>query len=599
MEYCVTKLKINFSYLRLKLFLALELSIIGAMLPFKTQQLSKLLISGRWLEKQQNTILSAGIIIATANLFSLFAGVLRDRVLLGQFYGPGVAGELYTAFQLAFQVPDTMYQLIVLGALSAAFIPIFTETRKKHSEKEAYQLTSIVMTILLLIFTLAGSVVFFFSEPITMMRTGAEFTPLQIKVASDLTKIMILAQVLFAISNFYTGILQSYQRFIMPAISPLFYNLGIILGSYLFYDRFGIYAAGIGVLLGAFLHMIIQFPLVYKLGFRYSFSLNYKFPGVKKLFSLMPARVLTYSLTEVQNLALGYFATSIGSLSFMLIKLGLRLMTMPIRLFGVSIGQASLPFLSEESDATDKKKFQVLVIQSLNQISFFALPASVLLLILRVPIVRLAYGTQNLDWTSTLSIGRVVAILALSVAAQALVQLLIRAFHALKDTKTPFSVTIVVVALYLLLAHFFVFFTDMGVLGLAIATTCVALVELSLFLVLLNKKVHGIFDKAFIIPQTKMLISSFLMAVFLYLPFRVLDELIFNTTKSIELLALTIVTTTIGFLVYVYFSALLQVRELKLITRLTGHSSTFWRKGLDKTQEIVYEPSLEDRDLQL
>jgi len=290
------------------------------MLPFKTEQLSKLLISGRWLEKKQNTILSAGIIIATANLFSLLAGVLRDRVLLGQFYGPGIAGETYTAFQLAFQIPDTMYQLIVLGALSAAFIPIFTETRKKRSEKDAFTLTSIVMTILLVAFIAVGALIFIFAEPITTLRTGAEFTPLQIKIALDLTKIMILAQVLFAISNFYTGILQSYQRFIMPAISPLFYNLGIILGAYLFKEQFGIYSAGIGVLIGAFLHMIIQFPFVYKLGFRYRFSLDFSFPGVKKLFSLMPARVLTYSLTEIQNLSLGFFATSIGSVSFMIIN---------------------------------------------------------------------------------------------------------------------------------------------------------------------------------------------------------------------------------------------------------------------------------------
>lgn len=567
------------------------------MLPFKTDQLSKLLISGRWLEKKQNTILSAGIIIATANLFSLFAGVIRDRILLGEFYGVGVAGEMYTAFQLAFQIPDTMYQLIVLGALSAAFIPIFTETRKKKSKQDAFTLTSIVMTILLIAFIAAGALVFFFAEPITMLRTGAEFTPLQIKIASDLTKIMILAQVLFAISNFYTGILQSYQRFIMPAISPLFYNLGIILGAYIFKEQFGIYSAGIGVLIGAFLHMIIQLPFVYKLGFRYTFSLDISFPGVKKLFSLMPARVLTYSLSEAQNLALGFFATSIGSVSFMIIKLGLRLMTMPIRLFGVSIGQASLPFLSEESASFDRQKFQVLVIQSLNQISFFALPASVLLLILRVPIVRLAYGARNLDWASTLSIGRVVAILALSVTAQALVQLLIRAFHALKDTKTPFFVTVVVVCLYIALANYFVFYTDTGILGLAMSTSFVAILELVLFIFLLNKKVNGLFDKSFIIPQSKMLLSSFLMAVSLYLPFRVLDELVFNTTKSIELLALTIITTTIGFLVYIYFSALMQVRELTLITRLAQHFS-FWKRGLDKTEEFVYEPSLEDRDLQ-
>lgn len=566
--------------------------------PFSSLQLSKFLNGGKWLETKQSTILSAGIIIATANLFSLLAGVVRDRILLGHYYGQGVAGEAYAALQVAFQIPDTMYQLIVLGALSAAFIPLFTDLRKKNSESEAFQFTSIVMTILLLVFISLGAIVFYYSNEITALRTGSQFTPLQIQIASDLTRIMIVAQILFAISNFYTGILQSYQRFIIPAISPLFYNLGIIIGSFLFRPMLGIYAAGVGVVLGAFLHMLIQVPLVFKLGFRYKPSLNVFFPGVARLFKLMPPRVLTYSLTEVQNLALGFFATSIGSVSYVVIKLGMRLMTMPIRLFGVSIGQASLPFLSEESSSFDREKFTALVTQSLNQISFFAVPASVLLLILRVPIVRLAYGTKNLDWSTTLAIGQIVAILAVSIAAQALVQLLIRAFHALKDTKTPFFVTLIVVSLYVFSSAYCVLTLNKGTHELAIITSVTAVIELLLFIFLLHKKLHGLVSSTLLIPQFKMLIAGFLMAVFLYLPFKVLDELVFNTTKTVELIGLTVVTGTIGFLVYIYFSAVLQLKELRLISSITGYFAAGWQKGLSKSGEVFTEPGLEDRSTQ-
>ena len=151
------------------------------------------------------------------------------------------------------------------------------------------------------------------------------------------------------------------------------------------------------------------------------------------------------------------------------------------------------------------------------------------------------------------------------------------------------------VTLYLVLASYSVFFTDYGVIGLAAATSLVALLEMMLFIVLLHRKIKGIIGASFLVPQSKMLLSSFLMAISLYLPFRVLDELVFNTTRSTELLALTIITTTIGFLVYIYFSALLQVTELRLITRLSKHFS-FWKGGLSKTEELVYEPGLEDRD---
>jgi len=546
----------------------------------------------RWLEKQQNSILSAAMIMAGASMISAVAGLLIKRLLNAYFIESAQSLE---AFWLAFQIPDMMFQLIVLGALSAAFIPIFTKY-KRHSQKEAFHMSSIMMNILLLVFLAVGVVVFIFAKEITLFRTGEGISPAQIEIVTNLTRLMLLAQFFFAISNFMTGILQSFQRFVMPALSPIFYNLGIILGVVFFSNQLGIYSAGVGVVMGAFLHLAIQVPLVLKLGFKYSFSLNIGYPGIKQFFKIMPPRVMAVGASEVRKLSLGYFTTSLGGLSYLTIFYALTLMAVPIRLFGVPIGQASLPFLSDKSGSKERGKFVGLVLQSLNQISFLTFPASVLLLILRIPAVRLVFGTRHFPWATTVLLGKLVAIVALSITAQALAHLLNRAFYALKDTKTPFKIALVDLIIYFSLSYFFVFHTDLGVIGLAFATVITAITELFLLLFLLDKKVTGIAHKAFWVPQLKMLIASFFMAVFLYLPFKILDELVFDTSKTIELIALSITTGTIGMLVYLYFAALFEIRELKIVRDLISNFGP-WRKILAKSEEVLLETGVEGDEI--
>jgi len=318
--------------------------------------------------------------------------------------------------------------------------------------------------------------------------------------------------------------------------------------------------------------------------------------SVRRLFSLMPPRILSIGISEIKNLGLGFFATTIGGLSFVVIRLGLRLMTIPIRLFGVPISQASLPFLSQETEDEKQKRFGSLVVQSLHQISFFALPASVLLLILRIPVVRLVFGADNFPWKSTVLTGKVVAILAISVAAQAMVQLLIRAFYALKNTKVPFFITLTTVILYFVVSGIFVYFTDFGVLGLAWATTVSAYLELILFIFALHAETKCFTTKTFWWPQLKMLVSGFLMAVFLYLPFRILDEVVFDTSRTLELIALTFSTGTIGMLVYIYFSYLFDVKELGYLTKIFSAVSK-WRPLLANSKEILVDTVADGSDV--
>ncbi len=539
----------------------------------------------RWLEKKQNSILSAALIITAANMFSSIFGLVRERFLISVYFHSQASQMAYEALQVAFQIPDMLFQLIILGALSAAFIPVFTKY-KNINNQEASQIGSGIINTLVIAFVAISAIVFLFSEPITAARTGGAFTQEQIRIASDLTRLMLLAQFFFAISFFLTGILQSYQRFIVPAIAPILYNLGIILGVFLFFNHLGIYAAGVGVIIGAFMHMLVQLPFAFRLGFEYKFKLNLKHAGVKEIFALIPPRLLTIGISELKNLALGFFATSIGNLSFVVIKLALKLMAIPIRLFGVPIGQASLPFLSEETSKHQLLKFKDLVTESINQIAFLAMPSAVLLLILRIPIVRLVFGTQNFPWQTTVMTSRVLAIIAISIGLQAMSHLLIRAFYALEDTITPFVVTLSSTLVYLVISWLLVFRLDTSVTGIAWATTVAAIAETGLFFLLLERKVkHLFFNRKFFSTQLRILACSFLMAVFLYLPFRIFDELIFNTSKTIELIALTVTTSTIGLLVYIYFSILLDVKEINLFSSLwnkfgNGH------KLLTKSKEV-------------
>jgi putative peptidoglycan lipid II flippase len=545
-----------------------------------------------WMAKKQNSILSAAFIITVANISSSLLGLLRERVLIKLFFNNIEGQQAYEAFQVAFQIPDLLFQLIVLGALSAAFIPLFTELKRKD-KKKAFTFTSTVMNLVLLIFAFFSIVAFIFARPITLARTGAEFTPEQVEIAVNLTRVMLFAQFFFAISNFLTGILQAYQRFIIPAIAPLVYNLGIIITSIFLAQYLGIYAAGLGVVIGAALHMLIQLPLILKTGYRWQASFDWRFSEVKKLFKMMPPRLMTVGVGELQNLAMGFFGTSIGNLSFVIINLARRLMTLPIRFFGVPISQASFPFLSEESADANRKKFNQLLLQSLNQISFLAMPASVLLLILRVPAVRLVFGTANFPWQTTIATGKVVALIAISITAQAMVQLLIRGFYALKDTRTPFMVTTISVLVYLMTNVVGIYVFNLGVFSLGISITVAAFVELLLMLILLQKKIQCFTFADFFLPQLKILLASFFMAVFLYLPFKILDEVVFDTTRTVDLIALTVSTSTIALLVYLYFSILFDVKELSYFNSLIAKFGK-WRPVLEDSQEVLLDSSIED-----
>jgi len=537
------------------------------------------------LFRRQTNILSAAFVLMVAVGLSSLLGIARDRLLYARFYS--CCSQDLDAYLAAFRLPDMVFQLVVLGAVSSAFIPVFSQLLQKD-KKEAHSTASSVVTIISFIFLNIGAVIFLFARPLSELIT-ASFNPHQINLMVDLTRIMLLAQFFFLLSNFTTAIIQTHDRFLLPALSPLIYNLSIIVGIVAFSEKLGVFGPAVGVVIGAFLHLLIQIPLAVKLGFKFRPSLNLKLPGVLSIGRLMLPRSLTLAVSQIELTVSVFLATSLAPGSLAIFNLAQNLMTLPVRLIGTTIGQATLPSLSRDFTKSDLAEFKTILINSLHQVMFLVFPASTLLLVLRVQVVRLAFGAKTFPWQATLLTGRVLMFFFLAIVTQAATQILVRAFYATHDTKTPFLASSISIFTNISLAIFLTFHLGWGVIGLAAANSVGSLVQTLLLIISLDRKLKRFNRKDLFAPLLKMSLSAFLCAIFLWVPMRFLDKY-FDTTRTINLIILTILAGATGLLVYIFFSRLLKIQELRSYFGLVKRIGK-WREVLSESDEVIESAS--------
>lgn len=548
--------------------------------------ISNFLKNGRFLFlRRQSNILSAAAVMTLAYGFSMLLGILRDRLLVARFYS--CCSPDLDSYWAAFRLPDFVFQLLVIGALSAAFIPVFSEYLEKD-KKEAYKVSSSLINVVFVIFLLLSVFIFIFAKPLSHLITGG-FTTAQINVMVNLTRIMILAQLFFLISNFLTGIIQSYERFLVPALSPVVYNLGIIVGIIFLSPTMGIYGPALGVVLGSLLHLLIQIPLALRLGFIYKpFTFNFSHPGVKEAMKLMAPRTLSLAVNQIGVTISLFLATSLTAGSLTIFYLAQHLMQLPVRLVGVPIGQAALPLLSRKRNQ-ELEEFKEIFLSSFWQIIYLVLPITAILLVLRIPVVRIAFGAKTFPWQATLLTGKTLAFFTVAIVAQSAIQLLIRAFYALHDTRTPLLISLFSVLLSTFLSFWLIFNLSWGVLGLAIATSVASFAQVFLLFLFLNRLVKGFKRQRVVTPILKMSLVVTLTAFSLWLPMRFLDRYILDTTRTINLVILTIVVSLLGFVVYALLSKIFKIEELEVFWGLTKKIGK-WRQILSQSEEILESP---------
>jgi len=524
--------------------------------------------------KKQSSIFSAAAILGFAFSASAVLGVLRDRLLYAKFFSC-CAGQL-DAYNAAFRIPDIIFKLIVLGTLSAAFIPVFGEELEKN-KKKAYQVSSSILNLLLVVFGGLACLIILFAKPLSLLIASG-FSQNQVILMSQLTRVIVFSQLFFLFSNFLTSIIQTHQRFLVPALAPMVYNLGIIFGIQVLSANFGIWGPAFGVLIGAFLHFFIQLPLVIKLGFTYYPKINFSLPGVKKILSLMPPRTLALAIREFQATIILVIGSGFKAGYLSLFYLGQRLTSFFSRVFGVTIGQASLPVMSQEASKNKFDRYKEVLFNSLLQALFLALPTAAIFLILRIPLVRLAYGAEEFPWQATLVTGRVIAFLVPLVISGTVNDILARGFYALQDTKTPLIVSGISLVVFVLVAVGGNFFSSDGVLNLAFATSFGGVIQAIILMSLLFKRLKIKNLRDFFEPFTKMVFSSLCTSLVTWGLLRGLDRYIFDTTRISGLIGLTIASSFIGLLIYLGLGLSFRLKQARAIVKLIK-STLVWPKN--------------------
>lgn len=542
------------------------------------------------LTKRQTNILSAAFVIMATVIFSQILGLIRQRLMIALFGVSQVGIYFYATY-----LPDYIFQLTIAAAITSSFIPVFTGYIHKNEEKEGHKMASTLLFIGFILFFIISCFLAVYAESILkIFNLANHLSPEEMSVMINMTRIYIFSEFLFIIGTFFTALLQSYNNFLIPALAAAFYNVGIITGILLFSSTFGIYSTMIGSILGGLIFVLIQIPLANRLGFvfRPAFTTTIM-TGIKKVAQMMWPRAISVIIYNSSIVAIGAFISLLPEPSKMntIFDLAKTLTFAPVVLFGNAIAQAAFPMLSREKDQPEE--FKSTFINSFNQMLYLVLPISVLILVLRIPLVRLVYGAPKLDWPSTVLTGDTLKFFAISIFAQALITLILRGFYALHDTKTPLIVTAITNTLFVGLAYLFVITwhiridaLDSGVEGLAIAFSITSIIQLIILFLLLDAKTGGFHKRTLFVPWIKFFLSTFFTAFALYIPIKLLDQLVFDTTKTINLIILTGISGFAGICLYLFLTWVFDVKEARtyiFAIRKFGN----WREVLGKIQELV------------
>lgn len=385
-----------------------------------------------YISQEVRGLHSAAYVLAGASLVSSLLALARDR-LLAHIFGAGVTLDIYYA---AFRIPDLIF--VATGALVSVYILIPELTRRTDAQQRDY-----LDTILagFSIFAVVVASVAAFCTPILNAHLFPELAFLHAHDLNMLTRIMLMQPILLGLSNILAGITQTRHRYALYALSPLLYNLGVIVGVGVLYQYVGLAGLAIGVVVGAVLHVGVQVPSVFADGFLRRMPRIYDVGVLGHTVLVSLPRALALSMSELAKLALIAFAGLLAPGSIAIFVFAYNLQAVPLSIIGASYSVAAFPTLAAALSRGEREHFLDHVALAARYVLFWAMPAIALIMVLRAYMVRVVLGTGAFDWTDTRLTAAVFALLALSLVAQGLTMLLIRAYYAAGRTFIPFVVS--------------------------------------------------------------------------------------------------------------------------------------------------------------
>ena len=503
------------------------------------------------------TVRQASLVMIATLVASRILGWLRLSVIGAEFAGQ--PREL-DAFWAAFRIPDTLFNLLVAGALASAFIPVFSSYLAKEREQEAWRVASSVMNAMLLLL-IGLSAVGWIAAPYLVPLVAPEFDADQMALMTELTRIMLLSPIFMGLSSLFTGVLNSYRQFLSGATAPLVYNAVIVLFALFAAPFLGIHALAVGVVAGAATMWLIQVPELTFRRTRYTLALDLSHPGVREIAALAWPTTLRLAVVQVVLFVDINLSSRMTPGSYTALLYAFQLTMLPLGVFSIAISAAVFPTLTRLSSLGQQTRMRDALEQAVRWILFLTLPTVIVLIVLRRPIVHLLF--QYGDFGEAMREATALAFLfyALGLGGHALVQILARAYYATKDTATPLVMTVVSIVVNVVLA--IALAPGLGINGLALANSLATLAEATLLLFVLAPRARLRLG-ALTVATLRQLAASLGMGVAMFAFVRLTNiplDLSLDPPKPL-LLFQTIVATAFGFLVYVGASSLFRVSEL-------------------------------------
>ena len=501
---------------------------------------------------QRLNVKLAATILAGSTLLSSLLGFFRDR-LLNSAYMPSENGALagypvgLDAYTAAFMVPDFMFAVLVSGALSVTFIPVFNERWVKGNKQSAWQISSSMINFMALITMVASVLIIIFADPLMKYLIAPGLSESGHALAVSMMQVIAVNPFIFAVAAVIASIQQAVGRFMFCALAPMLYNVGIIIGTVWFtggvnlfgwqiFDG-GIMGVALGVVLGSFLQLIVSAVGLAGLGFDYNFKIYWRNKGFRKVLSLLPARSVDQGMDYVVSLVEVNLASRLADGTVRAYQQALTLHMMPINLIGVAISNAAFPQLTEHLGEGRNDLFQKDLRSLLRIIFWMALPVSVVIFFTRGYVVHFIRNGGNQ------LIAGILGCLVVAILFRTIYHMAARAFYARQDTKTPLYISIFSITLNIILAIVLSMVLKMGAYGLAWAQSTVAVLEVVVLLAVMNRQMPKLFDMTFVRAIFKMMIAGTITGVVCYIavlimPFRYHDDSFFSAFPKFVIISL-------------------------------------------------------------
>ena len=494
------------------------------------------------LSKKRKTIsfgAAAGLLVG-ASLIGQVLGLFRTRLVSGSF--PPEGAQSTDAYFAAFNIPDFFFFTMAAGALGVAFMPVLADRMSKGDRKGVWELSASLMNLLTIAMAIVGVIMLVFARPLLHYVVAPRLTPDQLDNAVIIMRLIAFNPLLFALSGVLTSVQQTYGRFFFYAIAPLFYNMAIIISIYVFRHNIGLMGLGIGALVGAVLQLIIVCIGNIGLGYRYRPRIMWHNNDFKTILRQLPARSLDQGIDQVQNIIETHLASRLGQSLISFYSYAYTIQTAPILLIGTAISTAAFPRLNNRLSQGRPDLFRRDFMMVMRILLWLVLPTAVVVFFARGYLARLIFG-DNAPMVAT-----ILGYLTAAIIFRTLYAIVSRWFYSQKDSKTPLLVSIFTIGLNIYLAVVLSRPTAYGVVGLAMAQSIVAFVEVVILLIIMMYRDRKLFDNAFwnacsrIVSVTGFTMVAGYVAVY-FLPLGVNDVGIVTLGTKLSLIVLAIFGT--------------------------------------------------------